>query len=142
MPELHREMLNFLANLDRNPPAHAPRDNLPGGVHDLAEPDLAGHVRKLPPMKISPQPPPSKFPIRFRPHDRVDAEQRYASQNKRSYGSRQIHPTPPTRRMHRGLRRRRRESWRAQSQALWTRRCLSPPTNALFPMILRVRRAP
>src|ERR1700730_7136403 len=92
MPELHREMLNFLANLDRNPPAHAPRDNLPGGVHDLAEPDLAGHVRKLPPMKISPQTPTSNSPTRLRPHDRVEAEKRYPPKNKRSSESGQTHP--------------------------------------------------
>ena len=56
-----------------------------------AEPDLARHVRKLAPIKIILKPLPGEFPIRFGTHDRVDAKKRYASQDKRSNGSRQIH---------------------------------------------------
>src|SRR5207244_4119297 len=79
----------FLADLDRDPPPDAPREDVGRGADHVAEPDDARDRRKLPPIKVLLQSLPGLFPIRLWPHDRVDAEKRHPAQDKWCDGCRQ-----------------------------------------------------
>ena len=79
MPELGRQILNPLADFDDDASPNASRDDLSGGIDDVAEPDLLRHVRELAPIKIFRQPLPGSLPVFSWPHYRVDAKKRYTA---------------------------------------------------------------
>src|SRR5262249_19714129 len=78
-------------DLDHNAPPNAALDDVSGRLDHLGEPDFSRDVRKLSPIEVAPQALPRDLPLRDRTHDGIDAEQRNATQNKRSNGTRQIH---------------------------------------------------
>src|SRR5262249_4602197 len=57
----------------------------------LGKRNLARHLRKLAPIKLAREPTPRQLPIRPRTHHRVDAIERYPTQDKWSDRTRQIH---------------------------------------------------
>ena len=51
MPQLGRQILNVLPDLDHNSTPHAPPDDVTGRLDDFGESDLTRHVRKLVPIE-------------------------------------------------------------------------------------------
>src|SRR5262245_39226937 len=80
-----------LPDFDYNSTAYPSFDDLPAGVHNAGEIDLAGHTGEFAGIEIRCQSPPSLASPVQRTHHGIDADERHSAQNEWRNRRRKIH---------------------------------------------------
>src|SRR5262245_30647657 len=80
-----------LPDFDHDPPAYPSLDDLPAGVHDAGQIDLAGHAGEFVSIEIGCQSPPGLASPFQGAHHGIDADERHSAQNEWRNCGRKIH---------------------------------------------------